>query len=90
MGDEPGSSGSAEASFDKEEHQVATEERLQLAERMLRDSADRIASQTRRIAEMKGDGFDTGSAERALRTFQAIQLLFKELHASTAEASRVF
>jgi hypothetical protein len=65
----------------REENQVAREERLELAERMLRDSADLIARQTRRIAELKGNGVDTGTAERALRSFEAIQFLFEEFRA---------
>jgi hypothetical protein len=68
----------------KEERQVAREERLQLAERVLRDNADIIARQTRRIAEMKVNGGDPGNAERRLRTFETIQLLFEEFHATAA------
>ena len=66
----------------REEDQVAREERLQLAERMLRNSADHIARQTRWIAEMKSNGVDTGTAERVLRTFQTIQFLFEDFRAA--------
>jgi hypothetical protein len=67
-----------------EQRQIAREERLQLAERLLRDNADIIARQARRIAEMKGNGVDTGNAERRLQTFETNQLLFEEFHATAA------
>ena len=66
----------------REEHRLgATDERLQLAERILRDGADLIARQTRLIAEKKSNGADASSAERTLRTFQNIQSLFEEFRA---------
>jgi hypothetical protein len=68
----------------KEERRVAREERVQLAERVLRDNADIIDRQTRRIAEMKSNGGDAGNAERRLQTFETIQLLFEEFHATAA------
>ena len=63
------------------------QERLRLTERMLRDGADNIARQTRLIAVMKSNGTDTCRAERTLRTFQMIQLLFEQFRDAIYERS---
>ena len=62
----------------------AGQERLLLAERILADGEKLIARQKQLIAGMKSNGVHTDSAERALRTFQAIQFLFEDFRADVA------
>ena len=65
----------------EEDRLSAGEPDCELVDRILRDGVELIARQTRLVTEMKANGADTRSAERTLRTFQTIQILFEKFRA---------
>jgi len=65
----------------------AMESRLAIVERNLRDGAEIVGRQKRLIAEVRGQGGDTGSLESTLRIMEMIQDLFESFGAALREGA---